>query len=1246
MKKLISVLLSMALIVTMLPLQASTQVAHAASQFFTFSDFSTVIDAPTTVNSNRVNLAGSFSDVSAQTITYSVQRIVNGKPADIPSNGTAAPLITNNNFMFTGIELFEGLNAITVSGLSSKNDGIVSSTSYVSFNNVPVITDIELAGGIKLLDGVEEVVSIEKPTILIKASNATEVAVNGTVAFNGAGGTYIHSGLVLTMGLNTIEVVARNAGKTYTVTRKIIYFPNNAATAHNVIARKDTKNFIQLDTREVIQPFSDHTLEGKVVVRLPKPDESTAEPVISLEFNKDSGTPSMITVHPDNVELVRTTSTFKEYSFKTTDTVSATANGLYTVKVKVSHLGQNYSPLIPFTVRNQSSPYIKDIRQLYGVKITSGSEVSFSSDTKLSNNSTMFKMPLWLVVDANNFNLSNGQHEASIAARLNNVPITDSSFKHTVFTSTISSPSGVDIIRRVYRIDALPEGEITLEFKIDDKTNVYTTTRTFKNSPISSIQVSNVYNGEQFKGDTSALKHIKGSLINFYLPQDATTLEFTMNGRTVPMDLKNIADITGDPNDFNWINYATNEFSFNLPSELVYGANEIVISGKANGIQVSTKLMVYLFSITQPAITPIKPVPHVRNPNLDTPGDKRRVDNDDAKKFKLLTTTTSSFTTTEKYVDLLFTVSNMENLTVQEDGKPLFTTGVDGSGIVINDSNKGYLFPENNNAAQKIYELRLFGIELKESGSKSISITAKSGSESITQTITITKEATPYQILSPMLPQEKVVNQNFLNVSIRAVGADSIMIGKQAMSKKSTEPLFRYQVKNLKPGNNTIKFTVIRGAEKLNGQFSVNYAADNTVGAQYKTSLASNGKISAFKGEITMSFPKNTFLRQANINPGQPIDNPDLFDSQEILFGIADRKDGRSVKIYNDVSDNASGVAQDGTFKTVSYDEIGAAVITPLMHFGYASNLFWVDPGYKTGTYMEGYQFKNGSHPYETGNSFFARPLDKWLEPSNKGTITLKYDSAIRDVMANTLSIWRYYNGGWTNVGGIINPKNNTITAPIDGFGFYAVKMMRFSYPDVIGHPYARNSIELMYSRGMMNSKDFNEFGVYDNITRGEFAQLLVKMFQIPLDYDNNMTFADVPPISGISNLWDYRYIETAARKGIIRGSGAQVFLPNESLTREDAAVMIARAGELLKTTGDNFEKDRKSLQKEFTDSNVIENYSLSSVLAVTKAKFIEGLPNTQLEGKPTFRFDPKSQLKRADAAIIAERVMRKKKFI
>ena len=153
-----------------------------------------------------------------------------------------------------------------------------------------------------------------------------------------------------------------------------------------------------------------------------------------------------------------------------------------------------------------------------------------------------------------------------------------------------------------------------------------------------------------------------------------------------------------------------------------------------------------------------------------------------------------------------------------------------------------------------------------------------------------------------------------------------------------------------------------------------------------------------------------------------------------------------------------------------------------------------------------------------------------------------------------------------------------TITSTFNGFGYYVVMGMRYSYDDVISHRNARNDIELVLSRGLMNAKDPAEFNAYESVTRGEFATMLVKIMDIPLDYPSRseeLTFQDVGRYYDYR--WDYRYIETAVRKGIIRGTSPKVFLPGQPLKREDAAVMIARAMNLKMGT---VEKDLPALQK------------------------------------------------------------------
>src|SRR5690606_34127964 len=112
---------------------------------------------------------------------------------------------------------------------------------------------------------------------------------------------------------------------------------------------------------------------------------------------------------------------------------------------------------------------------------------------------------------------------------------------------------------------------------------------------------------------------------------------------------------------------------------------------------------------------------------------------------------------------------------------------------------------------------------------------------------------------------------------------------------------------------------------------------------------------------------------------------------------------------------------------------------------------------------------------------------------------------------------------------------------------------------------------------------------------------------------------------------------------GIIRGMGGGRFNPEGSITRQDAAIMIAKAANLKLNTDEN--KVLQSLQKSFTDANLTDVYARASIEAVAKAGFITGRENVLSGGnKPTYRFDPLDTLTRAEAATIAINVMKQQK--
>ncbi|NRF96031.1 S-layer homology domain-containing protein [Paenibacillus frigoriresistens] len=524
--------------------------------------------------------------------------------------------------------------------------------------------------------------------------------------------------------------------------------------------------------------------------------------------------------------------------------------------------------------------------------------------------------------------------------------------------------------------------------------------------------------------------------------------------------------------------------------------------------------------------------------------------------------------------------------------------------------------------------------------------------------ITITREPVPYAFISPQQNQiiknssgldQASINQNFYMIQLQADNADSITFGKDLAVYDKINKKYLYEVKNLKAGANTIKFTVNRGTSKTNASIILFNTNTDIEGEQYKTPLASSS-LKIFNGQIQLNFPKDTKLMRNDRTSTTQFITTD----RQILFGIANNDDGRIDKPNESL--------------------IGVNYLTTPAHYRTASKKYWIDAGIIPPTsnastpglqdaYLGSGILPNTTNPSQT--AFYVRNYNDLVVPTKRGTLTLSYDSNITSDAGKYISVFQfgYFDNptglgpalpSWKNIGGIVDQKNNTITVPVDSFGYFQVMYMDDSFNDVTNHPWARDNLDTLYSKGIMLPKTPYQFMPNDAISRGEFVTMLVKIFDIPLlnqdtqqsAYNNtSSTFLDVQRgFTDPTGLTNFLSIEAAARAGIIRGNANGTFLPRAPITRQDAAVIIARAAE-LKLTSDE-KKSLAALQKVFTDANSVDIYAVSSVEAVAKAALIEGKDNVLLQGqkKLTQRFDPTENFTRAEAAEVAIRVMKQQK--
>lgn len=546
-------------------------------------------------------------------------------------------------------------------------------------------------------------------------------------------------------------------------------------------------------------------------------------------------------------------------------------------------------------------------------------------------------------------------------------------------------------------------------------------------------------------------------------------------------------------------------------------------------------------------------------------------------------------------------------------------------------------------AQEQEQKLALFPLTLKKGGTTVYTIVAEDDNGTVIRyDINIQQSYSSWEVLSPVKAKESdpyiIVNSNSAVVKIFAENANKVLFGKnEAKVTNTTNRDFYYDddlgktvpetyyvftsTVTLKKGLNTIKFSVVVGDSTYNDQIQI-YNANSTVnGAEYRDVLGKKVSFSVFDKQFDLKFPAGTVLLSPDDGrAGKEVKDPngDIFVDVPLYFGIADRTTGQVNMAGDDLEDR---LVLDS-------------------NFNYASPLYYVDAGDT--------EAPGGRDPYydEGDAEDFKSRWEDNLVPSRRGTLTIKYDPSIVNAANNILTVY-YHNGDeWRNIGGVVNTGQKTVQVPFAGFGYYMVMKTRETYDDVVSHDFARDAIETLYAKGIMPAYSGSSFGANRDISRGEFATMLVKALALPINAgpyrDSNErdplepTFNDVRPNR---DQWDYeyKYIETAARAGIIRGKQPGYFRPDDLLTREEGAIMIARAMNLKLGTLD---ASKLALNKMFTDAKDVGYYAAPSVLVVAKAKLMNGEPNDPTAKKPTYSFKPQNYLTRAEMAVITIRVM------
>lgn len=169
-------------------------------------------------------------------------------------------------------------------------------------------------------------------------------------------------------------------------------------------------------------------------------------------------------------------------------------------------------------------------------------------------------------------------------------------------------------------------------------------------------------------------------------------------------------------------------------------------------------------------------------------------------------------------------------------------------------------------------------------------------------------------------------------------------------------------------------------------------------------------------------------------------------------------------------------------------------------------------------------------------------------------------------------------------------------------------------YPTDISAHWAVDNIKYVYDHALMNGYENGTFAPDANITRGEFSAVMARFLELGDGSASADKFKD------LDGHWAKGYIGALAEKGVVGGVTEDSFAPDDNITREQMAAILARAFDLK--VGD---------AEVFADNDQISDWAVEYVLAVRNAGYMNGDADNN--------FSPIQNATRAEVATVIYRL-------
>ncbi|HAG08223.1 MAG TPA: hypothetical protein DCK87_01465, partial [Desulfotomaculum sp.] len=204
------------------------------------------------------------------------------------------------------------------------------------------------------------------------------------------------------------------------------------------------------------------------------------------------------------------------------------------------------------------------------------------------------------------------------------------------------------------------------------------------------------------------------------------------------------------------------------------------------------------------------------------------------------------------------------------------------------------------------------------------------------------------------------------------------------------------------------------------------------------------------------------------------------------------------------------------------------------------------------------------------------------------------------------------------------NTENDAITWSFTTLKKEVPPVPKCEFTDVPAGHWAAAYIKALCEKGIIAGYPDGTYKPGKNITRAEFAKIIVGAVGLSEIKPSSPTFVDVP-----STHWSYGYVEAAAKAGLVKGSGGK-FRPNDYISRQEIAVILVRA----------MGKESEALAKAGQTTKFKDD---AQIAAWAKGHVIVAVAEGLINGYPDNTFGPTKNATRAESAKMINLFMEKK---